>query len=71
MPARTTDKYFRCQLTSRANFADDLAAFRFRPDEGEIAFTPGQYATIVMEQPDGKLLQRPYSLVSSPHEPEL
>ena len=42
---------------------------RVRPN-GEFKFAPGQYATLGVEGPD-KRAERPYSIVSSPHESEL
>lgn len=58
--------FYRAQLLERVNFTDDLAMFRFGP-EASFTFKPGQYATLALEH-DGKLIQRPYSIVSSPYE---
>jgi len=58
--------FYRANLIERTNFTDDLALFRFQP-EGEFTFKPGQYATLAVEH-NGKLIQRPYSIVSSPYE---
>jgi ferredoxin--NADP+ reductase len=58
--------FYRAELVERVNFTDDLAMFRFNP-EGEFTFKPGQYATLAVED-GGKLIQRPYSIVSSPYE---
>src|SRR5215467_11874258 len=58
--------FYRANLIERTNFTEDLALFRFRP-EGEFTFKPGQYATLAVEH-NGKLIQRPYSIVSSPYE---
>jgi len=49
-------------VTERRNLAPDLAVVRLQP-EIPYAFTPGQYCTIGL---DG--VERPYSIVSSPHE---
>ncbi|HKF55966.1 MAG TPA: FAD-binding oxidoreductase, partial [Blastocatellia bacterium] len=54
------------KLVERVNFTDDLAMFRFQP-EREFSFKAGQYATLAIEDGD-KLIQRPYSIVSSPYE---
>ncbi len=63
-----TDKHCAARLAERVDFTDDLALFRFRLDE-EIGFTPGQYATLALEPREGeRLLQRPYSVASAPHE---
>lgn len=61
------DKFFEAELVERIDFTDELGLFRFRASQQPL-FKPGQYATIVMEDGDNKLLQRPYSLVSAPHE---
>jgi ferredoxin--NADP+ reductase len=53
----------------RRDFSPDLWAVRLKP-EGELRFMPGQYATFGVEQ-DGKILERPYSIVSSPYEDTL
>lgn len=52
-------------MTERRNLTPDLAVVRLQP-EIPYAFTPGQYCTIGL---DG--VERPYSIVSSPHEPFL
>jgi ferredoxin--NADP+ reductase len=61
--------FYKAELTERIDFSDDLAMMRFKP-EGPFTFKPGQYATIAMEDGD-RLIQRPYSIVSSPLEPFL
>lgn len=62
------EKYCRVRLAERIDFADDLAVFRFRPDEA-LDFTPGQYATLGLEVEGRKRpLLRPYSVASAPHE---
>jgi ferredoxin--NADP+ reductase len=65
----STAKFCRVRLVERIDFTEDLALFRFRPEE-PVAFTPGQYATLALEV-GGKLVPRAYSIVSAPHEPEL
>lgn len=54
------------ELLERTNVSDTLAVFRFRRDE-RLLFSAGQYATLGLET-DGGLIERPYSIVSSPHE---
>src|SRR5438552_17094161 len=49
-------------VTERRNLTPDLPVVRLQP-EIPCAFTPGQYCTIGL---DG--VERPYSIVSSPHE---
>ncbi|HVD03086.1 MAG TPA: FAD-binding oxidoreductase [Candidatus Dormibacteraeota bacterium] len=69
MPADLGDKYHHCQIVQRRDFSDDLWSIRLRP-ETPFAFRPGQYATLGVEL-SGKVLERPYSIVSAPEEPEL
>lgn len=61
--------FSRAELIERIDFSQELCLMRFRP-EGPFAFRPGQYATLAMEDGD-KLIQRPYSILSSPYEPFL
>src|ERR1700737_4274370 len=56
-------------VTARTDFSHDLWTVRIRP-EVPISFRAGQYVTVGVEV-DGKLLERPYSIVSAPAEPEL
>jgi len=63
------DKHFRARIVSRTDLAADLWRIRIDPG-GPFSFTPGQYATLGMER-DGRRLERPYSILSSPHEKEL
>ena len=63
------EKFCSAELIERLNVSDTLAVFRFRTAE-QLSFTAGQYATLAIEA-DGDLLQRPYSIVSSPLEPFL
>lgn len=63
-----TSRYCRIELIDRVDFSEDLALFRFRPDES-LDFTPGQYATIGLEDEETQRpLLRPYSVASAPHE---
>ncbi|PSQ99365.1 MAG: ferredoxin--NADP reductase [Bacteroidetes bacterium QS_9_68_14] len=62
------EKYCRVHLAERIDFTDDLAVFRFRPDEA-LPFTPGQYATLGLDvEGRERPLLRPYSVASAPHE---
>lgn len=63
------DKFFRGRITKRVDFAGDLWMIRVDPGR-EFPFTAGQYATLGAEGPQG-FVERAYSIVSSPHEPEL
>src|SRR5262249_42621646 len=49
----------------------DLWVMRLRP-ESPLTFKPGQYLTLGLMSPtEGKMIERPYSVVSSPAEPEI
>ena len=63
------DKFFRAKITKRADLAHDLWVVRVDPG-GDFRFTAGQYATLGV-QTSAKLVERPYSIVSSPYEKEL
>jgi ferredoxin--NADP+ reductase len=63
------DKFHRATITKRVDIAPELWMIRLQPN-GEFKFAPGQYATLALEAPD-KHRERPYSIVSSPHESEL
>ncbi|HEY6379891.1 MAG TPA: FAD-binding oxidoreductase [Candidatus Dormibacteraeota bacterium] len=62
-------KFTSGAVVARDDFTDDLWMVRIRP-EVPISFRAGQYVTVGVEQ-NGKLLERPYSIVSSPAEPDL
>ena len=57
------------ELIERRDISATLAILRFRVAERP-SFIAGQYATIGMAI-DGDVVERPYSIVSSPHEPFL
>ena len=57
------------ELIERRGVSANLAILRFRVAERP-SFTAGQYATIGIAV-DGDVVERPYSIVSSPHEPFL
>jgi ferredoxin/flavodoxin---NADP+ reductase len=63
------EKYFHARVTNRVDFGPDLWMMRVRTG-GEFNFAPGQYATLAIEH-EGKLIPRPYSIVSAPHEDEV
>ncbi len=64
---RARAQYCKGELIEREDFSEDLAAFKFRTEK-QLPFIPGQYATIGFQVGE-KIVQRPYSIVSSPHEP--
>jgi ferredoxin/flavodoxin---NADP+ reductase len=63
------DKHYRARITGRTDLAPDLWRIRIDPG-GPFSFAPGQYVTLGVER-DGRRLERPYSIVSSPYEKEL
>jgi len=63
------DKFYQAKIVQRTNFSEDLWSIRVDPG-GPFAYQPGQYATLGVEK-DGKLVERPYSIVSAPHEPTI
>jgi ferredoxin/flavodoxin---NADP+ reductase len=63
------EKFYHAQITRRVDFAPDLWMFRIQSG-GEFNFVPGQYASLGMEV-NGKRIERPYSIVSSPSENEV
>lgn len=64
-----SDKFTRGTVTERRDLSEDLWTVRIRP-AAPIGFRAGQYVTVGVEQ-DGRLLERPYSIVSAPEEEEL
>jgi ferredoxin--NADP+ reductase len=67
--AMSRANFYQAELIERVDFSKDLAMFKFKVD-WSFSFRPGQYATLALEDGD-KLIQRPYSIVSSPEEPFL
>lgn len=67
--AVASDKHYRAEIIERRDFSGDLWAIRIKA-EGALNFTPGQYATFGVAE-DDKLIERPYSIVSSPYEETL
>ena len=63
------EKHYRARITKRVDFASDLWMIRIDPG-GKFTFAPGQYATLGIER-GARLLERPYSIVSSPYEKEV
>jgi ferredoxin--NADP+ reductase len=63
------DKFYKARITRRREFAPDLWAVRLHPG-GDFKFAAGQYATLGVQGPERRF-ERPYSIVSSPHEDEL
>ncbi len=61
--------YQKAQVVERKDYAEDLWSIRIRPEE-PLAYRPGQYATLGMWE-GRKIVERPYSIVSSPLEDEI
>ena len=68
-PEDRKEKYLRAQIVGRRDVAADLFVIRVA-FEGQLSFVAGQYATLGVEI-DGKRIERPYSLCSSPYETTL
>jgi ferredoxin--NADP+ reductase len=66
---KTPEKFQRVQIVSRVDHTDDLWSIRVQPED-RLAFKPGQYATLGVEE-GAKLTERAYSIVSSPLEGQL
>ena len=65
----TQASHYPAELIERSDVSRSLAVFRFSV-AAQPAFTAGQFATIGLAV-DGDVIERPYSIVSSPHEPFL
>src|SRR4051794_38014771 len=65
----TSDTFLRGTITKRTEVSDDLWVIRV-DHGGQFSFTAGQYATLGVATPQG-LVERAYSIVSSPYEREL
>lgn len=62
-------KHLSARIVSRQDYAPDLWSIRIATEQ-PLSFRPGQYATLGV-MGDGKVIERPYSIVSSPIEPEV
>jgi ferredoxin/flavodoxin---NADP+ reductase len=67
--AVTSDKHQKVRVVARADYAKDLWSIRVRP-QAKLDFKPGQYTTLGVRQ-DGRIIERAYSIVSSPLEEEV
>ena len=67
--AASEEKYQKATVTFRQDHAEDLWTLRVRPEQ-RLAFQPGQYATLGLEE-GGKIVERAYSICSSPLEDEI
>jgi ferredoxin/flavodoxin---NADP+ reductase len=62
-------KFYSAQILERHDISHDLWTFRVDPG-GEFPYRSGQYATLGVVTPE-KHHERPYSIVSAPHEKHL
>ena len=67
--AVSLDKFQRVEVIERKDYSDDLWSVRVQTEE-QFVFKPGQYATLAVER-GSRLVQRAYSIVSSPVEEHL
>ena len=65
----SAEKFQKATIIFRQDHTDDLWTIRVRP-ESPLNFKPGQYVTLGLEE-GGKVVERAYSICSSPHEPEV
>src|SRR5579872_4753717 len=65
----SAEKFQKAKIIFRKDHTEDLWTVRVRP-EHPIPFKPGQYATLGIEE-EGKVVERSYSICSSPHEQEM
>jgi ferredoxin--NADP+ reductase len=69
MTTATRDKFQKVEVIERKDYSDDLWSVRVQTEE-RFVFKPGQYATLAVER-GSRLVQRAYSIVSSPAEEHL
>jgi ferredoxin/flavodoxin---NADP+ reductase len=67
--AHTADKFYTARITERHEVSTDLWKVKLNPG-GDFSFVAGQYATLGVRE-GGKLVERAYSIVSSPYEKQL
>ncbi len=64
-----TEKYLPGKIVDRREVAEDLFVLHVEVD-GSLPYLAGQYATLAVEV-DGRRIERPYSICSSPYETRL
>ena len=62
-------KFMKAVVSSRRDISHELWIVRIRPEE-KMVFTAGQYVTVGLPG-NPRMVERPYSVASSPREPEL
>jgi ferredoxin--NADP+ reductase len=65
---RAGDRHYEATILERRDLSRDLWLVKINPG-GPFSFKAGQYATLGVDH-DGKRIERPYSIVSSPYEQE-
>ena len=60
-------QWLDAHVVKRVNWNDHLFSLQFHC-EGPTDFVAGQFTKLGIEQADGKVLSRPYSLVNAPHD---
>jgi len=65
----TAEKFYTARIVSRTEISNDLWKVRIDPG-GPFNYVAGQYATLGV-QADTRLIERAYSIVSSPYEDQL
>ncbi len=65
----TQSRHVDAVVTERRDITSDLWIVKLRP-EAKVPFLPGQYITVGLDHA-GKLIERPYSVASSPRAEEL
>ena len=69
MPANHADKYMLAPITRRQDYSPTLWSVWMKPPEA-LGFKAGQYVAFGVDN-NNKVLERAFSIVSSPYEPEL
>ncbi len=67
--AISTEKFQKVEIIERKDYSSDLWSIRVKTED-KFVFKPGQYATLGLER-GSRLVQRAYSIVSSPCEEDL
>src|ERR1700719_3016283 len=65
-PRPAVEKHYVARILERKDLSEDLWLIKVDPG-GPFSFKAGQYATLGVEN-EGKRIERPYSIVSSPYE---
>lgn len=68
-PIAAESAHYNAHVSRRVDLTESLAFIWVKFDGSPVDFAPGQYLTIGVES-NGKLVQRPYSVASSPRETE-